>query len=172
MFNIEKMMKNKLGVTTDTYKTGPFGDFGSMMRPMTESEKAIMQVEVDRIYNVFADRVSKGRKMTVADVDSIGQGRVWTGESAKSIGLVDTLGGLDVAIAIAARKAKISDFRISNLPKKKEFIEVLMEDLKSEAKLKFLGSELPALPNLLHSIDRSLRSNGIKAFSPYTVRFD
>lgn len=172
MFNIEKMMKNKLGITTDTYKTGPFGDFGSMTRPMTENEKAILQAEVDRIYNVFADRVSKGRKMTVADVDSIAQGRVWTGESAKSIGLVDTLGGLDVAIAIAARKAKVTEYRISNLPKKKEFIEVLMEDLKSEAKIKIMGSELTYLQTVLLSIDKSLRSNGIKAFSPYSVRFD
>lgn len=172
MFNIEKMMKNKLGITTDTYKTGPFGDFGSMTRPMTESEKAILQAEVDRIYNVFANRVAQGRKMNQASVDSIGQGRVWSGESAKAIGLVDTLGGLDVAIAIAAKKAKITEYRISNLPKKKEFIEVLLEDLNTEARLKIFGQEIPALSTVLQSFDKSLRSNGVKAFSPYSIRFD
>lgn len=172
MFNIENMMKNKLGITTDTYKTGPFGDFGSMTRPMTESEKMILQAEVDRIYNVFSDRVAKGRKMAQAEVDSIGQGRVWTGKSALSIGLVDTLGGLDVAIAMAAKKAKITEYRISSLPKKKEFIEVLMEDLSSEAKLRLIGQELPAPASVLQSINLSFRSNGVKAFSPYSVRFD
>ncbi len=172
MFNIENMMKNKLGITTDTYKTGPFGDFGSMTRPMNESEKMILQAEVDRIYNVFSSRVAQGRKMDQAYVDSIGQGRVWTGKSALSIGLVDTLGGLDVAIAIAAKKAKITEYRISSLPKKKEFFEELMEDLSTEAKLRMIGQELPAPASALQSINRSLRSNGVKAFSPYGVRFD
>jgi protease-4 len=110
--------------------------------------------------------------MRQEDVDSIGQGRVWAGASSTSIGLVDTLGGLDVAIAIAARKANLTDYRISRLPKKKEFIEVLMEDLGAEAMLAIKGTELSAISSAMRSIDRSLKSNGVKAFSPYTLRFD
>jgi protease-4 len=89
MFNAQNMFKNKLGLTFDTYKTSNYTDLGTVTRPLTNGEKNILQVQVDQVYNTFTSRVAQGRKMSQADVDSIGQGRVWSGIDAKRIGLVD-----------------------------------------------------------------------------------
>lgn len=172
MFNAEKMLKNKLGITVDTYKTSPYQDMGSMTRSMTESERLIMQQEVDDVYNVFTGRVAAGRKLTKAFVDSIGQGRVWAGETALRIGLVDTLGGLKDAIAIAAKKAGLKDYKITSLPHQKEFFEEIMEDLSTEASLR-LNSRYPApLSDLGEEVNSILKMRGIQALMPYKVGFE
>ena len=101
--------KNKLGVTFDGVKTATHADIGSISRPLTPAEKLIIQAEVDTVYHTFKSRVSEGRKKDPAYIDSIAQGRVWTGERALQIGLVDRLGGLEDAITCAARMAKLKE---------------------------------------------------------------
>jgi len=130
MFNVSNLMKNKLGVTFDGVKTGPYADFPSGTRPMTEDEGKKMQGMVDNIYQVFMSRVAAGRKMTVAAVDSVAQGRVWTGTDALSLGLVDALGGLDRAIESASAKAKLKDFQVVTYPEPVDKLESLMRSLK------------------------------------------
>lgn len=91
----------------DGVKTGKFSDLGMVPdRPLTAEERDIIQMEVNRVYQTFMKRVSDGRKITVAQVDTIGQGRVWTGKQALEIGLVDRIGGVDDAIKSAAKKLK------------------------------------------------------------------
>lgn len=142
MFNMQKMFNNKLGVTFDTYKTGPYGDLGLPTRPMTEAERMKIQNGVEHIYDVFTKRVAEGRKMKQADVDSIGQGRVWSGSDALKLGLVDTLGNLGDAVKIAAQLSKTSDYRIYELPIEKDPFQEIVKDLTGDARNAIIKSEL------------------------------
>ena len=114
--NMQAFFKNKLGVTFDAVKTGPYADAMSINRPMTESEKTIIQAEIDDVYTLFKKRVAEGRKRDTAYIDSIAQGRVWTGQRAKDIGLIDRFGGIEDAIQCAARMAKLADYQVREYP--------------------------------------------------------
>jgi protease-4 len=118
--NMQGFFKNKLGITFDGVKTGPYADGMTITRPMNEQEKKIIQAEIDNIYALFKKRVADGRKKDTAYIDSIAQGRVWTGTRAREIGLVDRLGGLETAIASAARKAKLDDYQVKEYPEPRD----------------------------------------------------
>ncbi|MBH69694.1 MAG: signal peptide peptidase SppA [Flavobacteriales bacterium] len=125
--NLENFYRNKLGISIDVAKTNTYADIG-INRSLSQYEKNQIQNSIKNIYNTFIERVANGRKMNREAVDEISQGRVWSGYDAKKIGLVDIYGGLDKAIKIAAYKAKIKDYRITSLPKKKDPInELIME---------------------------------------------
>ncbi|MBI3141653.1 MAG: signal peptide peptidase SppA [Bacteroidetes bacterium] len=121
--------EDKLGVTFDRIKSGPYADLGNPNREMTLEERRIIQDELDRIYINFISHVAKGRNMDTALVNKYGQGRVWTGVEAKEIGLVDELGGLDRAIALAAEKAGLSTYSIRELPEVKNPFNELLNEL-------------------------------------------
>ena len=120
-------LAQKVGVSFDVVKTNEFSDMGIPVRPMTESEKALMQAYVERGYDLFLTRVSEGRGMTKEAVDQVGQGRVWTGARAKELGLVDELGGLDRALEIAVARAGVEGYTRMDYPAKKSAWEQLME---------------------------------------------
>ena len=124
--NMEKFFKNKLGVTFDGVKTGPYADAGAPYRPMTDSEKKIIQGEIELTYSTFKQRVADGRKKDAAFVDSIAQGRVWTGQRAKEIGLVDRFGGTEDAVQCAARMAKLKDYRLKEYPEKQNILDRIL----------------------------------------------
>jgi protease-4 len=142
LMNLEKMMKNKLGITTDRVKTNQFADLASPTRALNESERAIIQNQVEMIYDKFITHVAEGRNMTKEEVDSIGQGRVWTGKDAIELGLVDVLGGMEDAIAIAADMANLDSYRITKLPIEKNPFEKIIEDLGGQVKTRIIKSEL------------------------------
>ncbi|MCC6186310.1 MAG: signal peptide peptidase SppA [Chitinophagaceae bacterium] len=133
MFNTQKLMTNKLGITFDEVKNAPFADFPNGTRAMNVAEVAMMQRSVDSIYALFKRRVANGRKMSEADVDSIAQGRVWTGIAAKRNGLVDDLGNLDRAIKSAASLAKIKDYEIRTYPEKVDKLKTLLKMFKGNS---------------------------------------
>ncbi len=114
--NMEGFFNKKLGITFDGVKTGQYADLGSVSRPLTEKEKALVQRSVDTIYNTFKHRVAEGRKLQAEVVDSISQGRVWTGRQALKLGLVDRLGGLQDAIDCAAKMANIPEVDVTIFP--------------------------------------------------------
>jgi protease IV len=124
--NMEGFFNEKLGVTFDGVKTANYADAGAVYRPLTEQEKKFIQSGVDRIYAQFKQRVAEGRKKDVAYIDSIAQGRVWSGEDALRLGLVDRLGGLEVAVESAARMAKVKDYRLREYPERKSFLNELL----------------------------------------------
>ncbi len=129
MFNAQKGAKDILGITFDPVKTAPAADMASMVRPLTPLERRYMQNRVDTIYHSFLSRVSEGRDMTTSEVDSIGQGRIWSGLQGLNNGLVDKIGTLDDAIELAAKKADIEgDYSVLS-PKKSEnpFFEIFIE---------------------------------------------
>ena len=132
LMNAKEMMNNKLGITIDTVKTNKHSDIGTIFRPLTSFERQIIQNSVENVYNTFISRVSLGRNLSKEYIDSVGQGRVWTGRDALELGLVDVLGGLETAIEISSNMADLQDYRIVNLPKQKDPIEVLLQDLMGE----------------------------------------
>ncbi|MFZ9943985.1 MAG: signal peptide peptidase SppA, partial [Bacteroidia bacterium] len=163
MFNAQDMLRNKLGVTIDTYNTGNYSDLGSMTRPMTDSERVIMQSFVEQTYGTFTGRVADGRSMSVADVDSIGQGRVWSGTDALQLGLVDALGGINDAVTAAAQKAGLKNYRIANYPEMKTTFESILEDFSGESTTKAIESTIGTDIEYLKTLQRIRKMNGIQA---------
>ncbi|RQO31214.1 signal peptide peptidase SppA [Taibaiella sp. KBW10] len=127
MMNTQKLFNNKLGITFDVEKNAPMADMGQMNRPFTEQERNIIQHGVDTIYSTFKSRVAAGRNLSMEYVDSVGQGRVWTGTAALGLNLVDGLGGLDRALKAAAKLAGISEYRVVTFPKPTSDIERLLK---------------------------------------------
>ncbi|MGV3710991.1 MAG: signal peptide peptidase SppA [Gemmatimonas sp.] len=123
-----KTLANEHGITFDTVKTGKYADLFTLMRPRTPDEMAVLQRNTDAIYDAFIDRVSRARKLTPDSVRVIAEGRVWSGEDAKQIGLVDSLGNLDDAVKSAATMARlVGDYTIRELPRGKSATESFME---------------------------------------------
>jgi protease IV len=141
--NMQKFFNNKLGMTFDAVKTAPDADAGSIVQPLTPAQQRYFQESVDTIYHVFKSRVAEGRKLSLAMVDSIGQGRVWSGERAVQLGLVDRLGGLQEALATAARMAKLSGYGLREYPEPQNIFDYFLgskeESMKSESIEKELG---------------------------------
>jgi protease-4 len=113
--NMEAFVKNKLGITFDGVKTAQYADAG-VLHPLNENEKKMVQHSIEITYEQFKKRVADGRKKDTAYIDSIAQGRVWSGDNAIKIGLVDRFGGLQDAVNCAARLAKITDYRLREFP--------------------------------------------------------
>jgi protease IV len=129
--NIEKIAKNN-GITTDVVKTSPFADLKSNVRAKTPLELAIYQKSVNKVYDLFLDKVAEARKISKDKVNQIAQGRVWSGHNAQKIGLVDGIGGLEDAIAYAAKEAKLNqDWQIEEYPEQKSFEEEVFDRIFS-----------------------------------------
>lgn len=162
MFNVEKLMNEKLGVTFDGVNSHKYANFPSATRTMTDAEKNMIQNGVNKGYENFTAKAAKGRHMSIEKLKSIASGRVWTGTQGKENGLVDVLGGIDDAISIAAKKAKLKegDYRVKYLPIKKSSFETILEKLgndKEDAKLKaYLGDFAPYAKQLknLQGLDK------------------
>ena len=123
----EKLLKEKIGLDFDIVKTNKLADMGSFARSFRPEESAIMQNYVNDGYDLFLKRCADGRKMSVEDIDKIGQGRVWTGSKAKELGLVDEIGDLDKAIAIAAQRAGLDEYSVNSYPEESNFMTKLLE---------------------------------------------
>jgi len=140
--NMQKLFNDKLGVTFDGVKTGKYADLGDVSRPLSPEERAILQNSVNHGYDDFTKAVAAGRGKTQAYINSIGQGRVWTGTQALERGLVDRLGNIDDAIASAAKKAKLKNYKLVSYPEQKSFFKQLDADVTGQMKTKMLKSEL------------------------------
>ena len=128
-----KTLANRQGVTFDTVKTGRFADIYTITRPRTPDEMAVLQRSVDAIYDAFIERVATSRKLSPDSVRAIAEGRVWSGADAMRIGLVDSLGGLDVALRSAVAQAKITgDYAVREFPRPQSTTELLSELLGSD----------------------------------------
>ena len=165
--NMKEMFNKNLGITFDEVKTNPYADYIPVTRPMSDGEKKIITHSIENIYSTFTKHVSEGRKMTVAQIDSIGQGRVWSGVDAKRIGLVDEFGGLTDAINEAAKLAKLKDYSTTELPEQKDTFEQLMETFSGDKSAVFLKNELGAAYPYFSYLSRMSRMQGIQALMPY-----
>ena len=128
----EKLLKEKVGLGFDVVKTNPMADFGTMSRTFTPQERVVLQNYVNNGYALFLKRCADGRGVAVEDIAKIAEGRVWTGNKAKEIGLVDELGDLDKAVEIAAQKAGLADYSVKAYPEEKPLVEKLMDTNKED----------------------------------------
>lgn len=135
------MLKNKIGITFDTVNTNRNSSALSLTRPLSAQSRALMAKNVEDFYTTFCSRVAEGRGLTVEYVDSIARGRVWTGKDALQLGLVDTLGGIDLAIRIAATEAGIRKYRVEDYSQSVSSFAQLMEMFDEEARVKALIPE-------------------------------
>lgn len=140
--NFQSFFKNKLGITFDGVKTAPFADMGSGDRPLNEAEKRFFQSATDSIYYTFKTRVSEGRKKDMVYVDSIAQGRVWTGTRGKEIGLVDRIGTLQDAVVSAAKMADVKEYKLKEYPERKTLLEQVMSSYKKAIKTNLIKEEI------------------------------
>jgi len=130
--NMGGFFKNKLGITFDGVKTAPYADAPNIYRAMNDAEKQIAQNGVDRIYLQFKQRVANGRKKDIGYIDSVAQGRVWSGQDAVQLGLVDRIGSLQDAIQCAARMTKLDKYALKEFPESKTWLQNLLNKQKSE----------------------------------------
>ena len=170
-----KGLIDKLGVSTDTVKFGKYSDLGTASRAMTEGERNIVQQEIENIYDQFITHVAEGRKLTKAEVDSIGQGRVWSGIDAKAKGLVDVLGGLQTAIDIAIKKAKLEKYSVVYLPHPEKGLSKFMKELSGEGDDKVqmvIKNELGADYKYYQYLHKARNIRGIQARLPYMLELN
>lgn len=167
--NMKNFFNNKLGITIDTANTNGHSDFGSVFRPVTSFEGAVIQKSVEEIYRDFITKVGKGRKMSTDKVDSIGQGRVWSGVDAKRIGLVDELGGIEHAIALAAKRAKLEDYKLIELPKLKDPFQEFFNDWSDDSEAMVLSKEMGEYYQYYRSFKSMVNSKGVQARLPYDL---
>ena len=122
-----KELSEKVGLTFDVVKTNKCADLGVIMRPFNQDEKALIQMSIAQSYDTFISRCAEGRHMTKEAIEKVGEGRVWTGEMAKELGLVDVLGGIDTALEIAVRKAGIEGYTVVSYPAKQDLLSSLLD---------------------------------------------
>lgn len=162
---------SKLGISFDGVKTHELSDFSNTTRPMSDSERALFQQYINQGYEDFVGRCAEGRGMTTDQIKAIAEGRVWLGVDALPLGLVDEMGGLDKAIAIAAEKANLTDnYSLAEYPKQKDFITTFMEQLSGDVKARAIKSRLGNDAYLYDWYQRLSGAAGMQALMPYYIQ--
>jgi protease IV len=169
--NAGKLLEQKLGISTESVKTNANSDFPSIYRPMSVYEKETMQASIEKIYGDFVSKVAEGRKMTTASVDSIGQGRVWSGSSAMKIGLIDEMGGLKDAIkgAVVLAGIDFNSYSVRELPEAEDPYTRLLTQLGGELRMSLIKKELGESFRFYNEITEIRDLSGIQARLPYFI---
>jgi protease IV len=167
--NAGKLLEQKLGLTTEIVSTNKNSEFPSVYRPMNSYEKEMMQKSIEQIYSDFVNKVAAGRKLTYQSVDSIGQGRVWSGTSALKINLVDEMGGLEAAIKGAAKLAGIEKYSIRELPVIEDPYTKILSQLSGEIRMNILKKELGESVKYYNMVQELKDLSGIQARLPYYI---
>jgi len=141
-FNTQSFFKNKLGITFDGVHTARQPDALTLYQPLTDLQKKFLQNGVDSVYQDFTRRVANGRHKEISYIDSIGQGRIWSGEEALRLGLVDRIGGVQDAVDCAARMAKTSSYRLREYPEPENIFDLILNNYRQSARLKTIREDL------------------------------
>lgn len=169
-FNVEELLNEKLGVTTDVVSTGELSDFMNPARQITEVERMIVQTNVEEGYETFIKRVAEGRKMNPDSVKAIASGRVWTGAQAKERGLVDVLGGLETTIEIAAgRIGAGDDYRVVYYPAQKPWFESFIEDFGDNVRVDWIKAELGESYPMYQKVQKMKNYQGVQVRMPQEI---
>lgn len=168
--NITKLTNN-IGIHTEQVKTHQNAAGYSIFTPLDDNTRSVVQESVENIYKVFVDRVAKGRNMKFEEVDSIAQGRVWTGADAIKIGLVDKIGGMGDAIKEAAKLAKIKDYKTADYPEyEKKFADIFGGMPFMQSKESFIKEEVGEENyQMIEQIRRMSTQKGMQALMPYEI---
>ena len=174
--NLEKTLRDKVGITVDVAKTNAYADMGSVARPLMPAERAFLQGQVEKTYGTFVEHVAAGRNMTFEQVDEIGQGRVWLGTGAEKNGLVDGFGGLSDAVALAADRAGIAaDFRVYEILSEPDSFAAFLSMFSARMQrfsAACVHGELGEAFVHYDMLSRTLREDGVMALMPYTISFE
>ncbi|MCQ2094738.1 MAG: signal peptide peptidase SppA [Bacteroidaceae bacterium] len=168
-----ELINDKLGLKFATVKTHEYGDFGDISRPMNDNERTALQAYINNGYELFTKRCADGRGISQDSIKVIGEGRVWTGVHAKKIGLVDQLGSLDDAIAVAKKKIKVDECTVKTYPEKTDFFTNLLEKAQpssyADAELK---ENLGDFYLMFSSMKNIQSKDKVQAALPYYLRFN
>ena len=169
-----KALENKVGITFDGVTTNKYSDLGNGMDPLNDAEYKAMMRGVDRVYGRFTSLVAEGRNLTIEKVLDIAEGRVWSGVQAQQIGLVDSCGGLNAALAIAVDKAELGDnFQIVEYTEPLEGIMAILQGMNIKVRQAISArSELGELYNEYQQIESMIGKKGVYARCPYIFRFN
>jgi protease-4 len=171
--NAQKLINERIGITFDGVKTGENADIYSLTQALSPYQTEVIRNMINNIYSTFIEHVAAGRNMTTAEVDSIGQGRVWSGMDAKEIGLVDELGGLDDAIAYAAEQANLEQYRIKAYPKLVDPLEEFIKQLNNDASLESLiSNKMGVYGQYLNYWTKMENIDPVQARLPYFIEIE
>lgn len=169
MFNAHDALVNKLGVTIDGVQSNASSNI-SMFTPLNSTQRAAMMRGVDRVYETFTTNVANGRNLKIAHVLDIAGGRVWSGEDAKGIGLIDDYGGLKTAIALAVDKAELGDdYRVTEIVDEPEGFAAILASLNAQVRSVVKSSQLGVMTEDYERIREALSQEGLRMYCPYTV---
>ena len=167
--NVQGLVTDKLGLHFDIVKTNPFADMGDMTRPFNAAEREALQNYIDNGYKLFVKRCTEGRGMTTEAIEKIAEGRVWTGATAKELGLVDELGGLDKALEIAAESAGIENYSVLNYPSKGDVFSALLNEEKNDYIENRMSESLGEYYNYMKFIRHLKDADRIQARMPFEL---
>lgn len=173
--NAQKLMNEKLGIRMDTVKTNEYAVGINPIIGLSQKERDVLQATTTEYYNVFIDRVANGRKMNKDAVQAIAEGRIWTGTRAKELGLVDEIGNLDDAIAIAADMAGLDKYRLSEYPTVKEPLEQYIEQFTGKsvkAKDALIRKEMGDLYPYYQQLKTLKELEGVQARMLFDIKLD
>lgn len=172
--NFKGLLTDKVGLTFDVVKTNEFADFGNGMRAMNDKEKTLLQAYINQGYDLFLTRCADGRQVAKDSIAQIAEGRVWTGNQALEIGLVDAIGGIDTAIAEAAKLAELKDYKLASYPAKVDFFENLLmnkkESISTRIMKEYMGEDYSSFVQMKDIKDKKF--DVIQAVMPYSVNLD
>ena len=164
-----KLITDKLKLNVETVKTNKLADFRSMTRPFNTDERAIIQQNINQGYNLFVKRCADGRGMSTKEIETVAQGRVWTGEMAQELGLVDLLGDIELAKKVAAEKAGIENYTLVSYPTEDGVLNMLLDKSKEgyiEARIGKMAGEFKNELNLIYNLEQM---NHLQARLPYEI---
>jgi protease-4 len=167
--NMQKFFNDKLGITFENVNTNTYSDFPNVNRPLNTYETVILERQIDKIYGDFLTLVSAGRKLEKSQVDSIGQGRIWSGTDALAIGLIDQFGGLQDAIKAAAELASVTDYNLISLPAQKDPLQQILDELSGNVSSGRIESELGEYYSYYRYIKQIKEYQGVQARLPYEI---
>jgi protease-4 len=172
--NIEPLLRDKLGITTDRVTTGKFSDFPTVTRALTSFEKTQFQNEINRIYADFTTKAAQGRHMPVEKLRGYASGRVWSGSEAKARGLVDVLGSFDDALRIAARRAKLTEgnYSIQKLPRQRTFAESIFSGFSTEVKMHLVKEEMGPMYPVYQQYKKLSEMKGAQMRMPFELNIE
>ncbi len=167
--DVHAALKNKLGITVDGVKSNASADMG-VMKPLTPAQRATIMRGVDKIYDTFTTNVAEGRNLPIEKVLDIAGGRVWTGDDALGIGLIDSYGGLTAAIAIAADKAEIADdYRVVEAVDQPTGLAAILASLNASVRAALQRPDLDTMTAEYRRLRETLGQRGILMYSPYRI---
>lgn len=172
MFPNMKALSDKVGLTYDVVKTNEFADFGDITRPMRYDEKVLMQAYINNGYDLFLTRCSEGRGIAKDSLAQIAEGRVWTGNQALELGLVDGIGGIGTAIEEAAKLAELEEYSVKDFPRKVDFFEAFLNSQKEDVSVRMMKEYLGEDYKLFETIRNFKQQDYMQARIPYGVKID